>query len=119
MIVFFSQACVPAASRYPPHRSTTVCPSSVEQNEAPTSAPLLRLFSNAVRAFANRSSQNPCTVVMRASNSDAIGAQIRTRLSSVDSDAKAFVLSRCASRLRQAYQRPDCEAGGEDKGPHQ
>src|SRR5437899_11054379 len=54
------QGCVPAASAKPPQRSTTVSPSSVAQNEAPMSAPLARLASNAARTGAYRSCVNPC-----------------------------------------------------------
>src|SRR5438309_1989381 len=60
-MVSFSQARVLASSAQPPHRSTTVSPSTVEQNEAPTSVPFARLVSNASRTAANLSRVNPPT----------------------------------------------------------
>src|SRR5437763_12624731 len=56
-----SQARVRAGSANPPQRSTTTSPSSVAQNEAPTSAPLARLPSNTARTSAKRSAVIPCT----------------------------------------------------------
>src|SRR2546421_614446 len=44
-----------ASSANPPHRSTTVSPSTVTQNDAPTSAPLARFSPNATRTSGNRS----------------------------------------------------------------
>src|SRR6185437_13561251 len=58
-MVSFSQGRVFSASAQPPQRSTTISPSSVAQNEAPTSAPEVRLVSNAARTAGNRSPTKP------------------------------------------------------------
>src|SRR5689334_8263788 len=50
-----------AASAKPPHRSTTVSPSTVTHRAAPTSTPLVRFLPNAARSGSYSSRAKPCT----------------------------------------------------------
>src|SRR5579875_2404386 len=62
-MVSLTQGRVFASSANPPHKSTTVSPSRVAQQEAPMSAPLAKLDSKASRAARKRSSTKPSTMV--------------------------------------------------------
>src|SRR6516225_6320662 len=61
-MVSFSHGRVFAWSAKPPQRSTTVSPSRVAQQDAPTSAPLAKFSSKASRTGLNLSATKPCTL---------------------------------------------------------
>src|SRR4030095_8995024 len=66
-----AQGRVRAASACPPHRSTTVLPSTVAANEAPTSRPASNEAANVSRTAANLGSHCPSIMGPRAHGSHA------------------------------------------------
>src|SRR5262245_6281621 len=65
-MVLRCQGRVRAASACPPHRSTTVRPSTVAANEAPTSRPASNAAANVPRTAANLGSHCPSIIGPRA-----------------------------------------------------
>src|SRR5262245_3841371 len=65
-----SHGRVRAASAWPPQRSTTIRPSTVAANDAPTSRPASKLAANASRTAAKRESHSPWIMASLAEDLD-------------------------------------------------